>query len=321
MAERAARRNSAVRPVVGDALSLPFIDQYFDVVVATELCSSLRTGPRCPRALPSDAAGARWSSSSPGRVQGSADASFSHSRGGVSFGAMSRCAARTRSPKYAVSSPSSGASCARCGRVRSRTRPRRCCCRVSAAMPTCRWRPHLESSSRDCPAPVADGCPFAWRTSLAGRRRPRCVGPRRLAEAGRVRGLVKPLRWRKKPHVQGILRVRPQAHRHPVPLPFIPFWRTSRIERSGSARRTMALPMVWRRLRFERPDELIRYLYCTSTTTGTARDPRAAAAQRNACDRFRLANSAEGEAVTRNSGWAEGLRLRQTSHRRATRSS
>ena len=48
MAQRAGRR-SAVRPVVGDALALPFIDQYFDVVVATDVMQFVEDPARAVR--------------------------------------------------------------------------------------------------------------------------------------------------------------------------------------------------------------------------------------------------------------------------------
>jgi len=50
MAQRAANR-PAVRPVVGDALTLPFIDQYFDVVVATDVMQFVGDPARAVREL------------------------------------------------------------------------------------------------------------------------------------------------------------------------------------------------------------------------------------------------------------------------------
>jgi hypothetical protein len=118
--------------------------------------------------------------------------------------------------------------------------------------------------------------------------------------------LVKPLRWRKRPHVQAFCEFERKRIIIQVPLPFLPFWedvpyRAKRIRRGGR----WHFRWFWRRLHFERPDELIRYLYLHEYYhwyLREIRDRRSGA--ETACDRFALQQLGRGRGGYANSGLA-----------------
>jgi hypothetical protein len=101
--------------------------------------------------------------------------------------------------------------------------------------------------------------------------------------------VVKPLRWRKRPHVQAFCEFDERRITIQVPTPFLPFWedvpyRAKRLHAKG-------LKFKWymRRLRFTRPHELIRYLYLHEYYHWYLRETlgRKSGAE-TACDRFAL---------------------------------
>jgi hypothetical protein len=101
--------------------------------------------------------------------------------------------------------------------------------------------------------------------------------------------VVKPLNWRKRPHVQAWCEFEEHRITVQVPVPFRPFneiipYRAKRLPGKG-------LRFSWKvlRMRFERPDELIRYLYLHEYYHWYLREVRGkASAAETACDRFAL---------------------------------
>jgi ubiquinone/menaquinone biosynthesis C-methylase UbiE len=114
-----------------------------------------------------------------------------------------------------------------------------------------------------------------------------------LADLPRARGyqlIVKPLRYRTHPHVQALCEFGRRRITVQVPIPFRPFtedvpYRAQRVGAKGFRFRWYA-----KRLRFERPDELIRYLYLHEYHhwyQWEVLGKRGVAAE-TACDRFAL---------------------------------
>lgn len=113
--------------------------------------------------------------------------------------------------------------------------------------------------------------------------------------------VVKPLRYRTRPHVQAFCEFTDKRITIQVPMPFRPFtepvpYRAKKLRLSGSARRARwRFRWYWRVLRFERPDELIRYLYLHEYYHWYLREVRdKTSAAETACDRFALQQLGRG---------------------------
>jgi hypothetical protein len=101
---------------------------------------------------------------------------------------------------------------------------------------------------------------------------------------------VKPLRWRTRPHVQAFCEFNNHKIIIQIPTPFFPFeedvpYRAKRIRR----RRRWHFRWYWRKLRFERPDELVKFLYLHEYYHWYLREVRGKrSGAETACDRFAL---------------------------------
>jgi hypothetical protein len=108
--------------------------------------------------------------------------------------------------------------------------------------------------------------------------------------------VVKPIYWRKRPHVAALCEFSLRRITIQVPVPFFPFsedvpYRAKRIRR----RRRWHFRWYWRKLHFERPDELIRYLYLHEYYHWYLREVRGRRAMaETACDRFALQQLGRG---------------------------
>jgi ubiquinone/menaquinone biosynthesis C-methylase UbiE len=113
--------------------------------------------------------------------------------------------------------------------------------------------------------------------------------------------VVKPLRWRTRPHVQAFCDFVDRVITIQVPQPFFAFYedvpyRAKRIKRG----RRLYFKWFRKRLWFERPDELIRYLYLHEYYHWYLREVRRKrSAAETACDRFALQQLGRGRG-----GWA-----------------
>ena len=113
--------------------------------------------------------------------------------------------------------------------------------------------------------------------------------------------VVKPLRWRTRPHVQAFCDFAERVITIQVPQPFFAFYedvpyRAKRVKR----RRRMYFKWFRKRLWFERPDELIRYLYLHEYYHWYLREVRRKrSAAETACDRFALQQLGRGRG-----GWS-----------------
>jgi hypothetical protein len=117
-----------------------------------------------------------------------------------------------------------------------------------------------------------------------------------LPRAAGYEVVVKPLRWRKRPHVQAFCEFENRRIVIQVPVPFLPFWedvpyRAKRIRKG----RRWHFRWYWRRLRFQRPDELVRYLYLHEYYHWYLREVRGRrSGAETACDRFALQQLGRG---------------------------
>jgi SAM-dependent methyltransferase len=133
---------------------------------------------------------------------------------------------------------------------------------------------------------------------------------RLLAELPKAVGyevVVKPLRWRTRPHVQAFCDFTDKRITIQVPKPFYPFkenvpYRAKRIRR----RRRLYFRWFWRVVWFYRPDELIRYLYLHEYYHWYLREVRGKrSAAETACDRFALQQLGRGVGGYARSGLAD----------------
>ena len=111
-----------------------------------------------------------------------------------------------------------------------------------------------------------------------------------LPQATGYEVLVKPLRWRTRPHVQAFCEFERRRIIIQVPMPFYTFYEDVpfRAKRLGHGRR-MRFKWYSRRLWFERPHELIRYLYLHEYYHWYLREIRGRrSGAETACDRFAL---------------------------------
>ena len=117
---------------------------------------------------------------------------------------------------------------------------------------------------------------------------------------------VKPLRWRTRPHVQAFCDFTDKLITIQVPVPFFPFrepvpYRAKRV-RYG---RRLYFRWYWRQVWFERPDELIRYLYLHEYYHWYLREVRRKrSGAETACDRFALQQMGRGVGGYARSGLA-----------------
>src|SRR5207248_8084373 len=112
--------------------------------------------------------------------------------------------------------------------------------------------------------------------------------------------VVKPLRYRTRPHVQAWCEFDHQRITIQVPVPFRPFYEDVpyRAERIGA--KGFKFRWFTRRLRFTRPDELIRYLYLHEYYHWYLREIRGKrSGAETACDRFALQQLHRGRRVSR----------------------
>ncbi|MEX2394823.1 MAG: class I SAM-dependent methyltransferase [Actinomycetota bacterium] len=104
--------------------------------------------------------------------------------------------------------------------------------------------------------------------------------------------LVKPLRWRTRPHVQAFCDFVEKQIIIQVPQPFLRFWepvpyRAKRVHKPYA--RKMRFKWYMKKIWFERPDELIRYLYLHEYYHWYLREVRGKrSGAETACDRFAL---------------------------------
>lgn len=116
--------------------------------------------------------------------------------------------------------------------------------------------------------------------------------------------VVKPLRWRTRPHVQAFCDFQERRITIQVPVPFFSFreyipYRAKRIRR----RRRLYFRWYWRTVWFDRPDELIRYLYLHEYYHWYLREVRGKrSGAETACDRFALQQLGRGVGGFANSG-------------------
>jgi hypothetical protein len=125
-----------------------------------------------------------------------------------------------------------------------------------------------------------------------------------LPKASGYEVIVKPLRWRTRPHVQAFCDFMEKRITIQVPQPFYPF-REPVPYRAKRLRRKRRLHFRWysRQLYFERPDELIRYLYLHEYYHWYLREVRGKrSAAETACDRFALQQLGRGVGGYANAG-------------------
>ncbi len=110
--------------------------------------------------------------------------------------------------------------------------------------------------------------------------------------------VVKPLRYKKHPHVAAYCEFNAKRITIQVPVPFRAFsepvpYRAKRLRKPRRGK--MRFRWYWRMLRFERPDELIRYLYLHEYYHWYLREIRGKrSAAETACDRFALQQLGRG---------------------------
>ena len=246
MAERAARRAAAVRPVVGDARTLPFIDQYFDVVVATDVMQFLADPARAVRELfrVTMPGGTIVIELAPGRVQGlrrrelldlprwSLLRRYVEMRRTYAIAEIRNVLTQMGCVVREVASRSRRdhtqglllSRLVRGGEVSVATSPRVIVARLPGPRRG-RMPIRVENLSRWTPARVA--------SVLEG-----------LPQAPGYEVLVKPLRWRTRPHVQ-VLRVRSKTDHHSGPAAVHSVQRRRSISREAHPQGTaLALPLV-----------------------------------------------------------------------------
>ncbi len=128
-----------------------------------------------------------------------------------------------------------------------------------------------------------------------------------LPRASGYEVVVKPLRWRTRPHVQAFCDFREKVITIQVPVPFLPFreyipYRAKRVRKHRRLYFRWYARIVW----FHRPDELIRYLYLHEYYHWYLREVRhKRSGAETACDRFALQQLGRGVGGFANSGLTE----------------
>ncbi len=324
MIER-ARSRRGVRAVVGDALSLPFIDQYFDVVVATDVVRfvadpekfirelfrvtlpggtlvlelvAAQNGTR-PRAkgLPRESLLRQFLDLR--RSYGVADVRNTLDELGCE---VTEWLGRSRPIDH---DPSFLARVGRfSGTPEDLVAAERLTSRRGHAAPT---SPRSVVLVARVPGPRSGRMPIRVKDvrGWSAERVQRVLNG--LPVAGGYEVEVKALRWRTRPHVQAFCDFSDKLITIQVPAPFYPFrepvpYRAKRV-RYG---RRLYFRWYWRQVWFDRPDELIRYLYLHEYYHWYLREVRLKrSGAETACDRFALQQMGRGVGGYARSGLAE----------------
>jgi SAM-dependent methyltransferase len=312
MIERAGRRRG-VRAVVGDALALPYIDQYFDVVVATdvvrfvddperfvrelfrvtmpggtivlELVAAPNGGRPRAKGLPPSSLLRQFLDLR--RSYGVADVRNTLDELGCEVSEwLSRSRPIDHDPSFL----------ARVGQFSGTAEDLFAASKLSRTNGRRARGPRSVVLVARVPGPRSGGMPIRVRDL------PRWSPARveRLLEglpkASGYEVVVKPLRWRTRPHVQAFCEFDERRITIQVPVPFDRFrenvpYRARRLRR----KRRLRFRWYWRVLTFYRPDELIRYLYLHEYYHWYLREVRGKrSAAETACDRFALQQLGRG---------------------------
>ena len=309
-----ARIRRGVRALSGDALALPFIDQAFDVVVATDVVRFVEDPERFVRelfrvAMPGGTIvielvarrnGARVRAR--GLPRESLLRQFIELRRSYGVAELRRALdelgcevqewlGRSRPVDH---DPAFLARIARwSGTPQDQT--------VARRLRTMHGRPHAPRSMvlvARVPGPRTGSMPIRVR-DLPGwtpARVERVLSGLPMATGYEV--VVKPLRYRKRPHVAAFCEFNEKRITIQVPVPFRTFtepvpYRAKRLRTKRRGR--WRFRWYWRMLRFERPDELIRYLYLHEYYHWYLREIRGkTSAAETACDRFALQQLGRG---------------------------
>lgn len=305
-----AHRRGGVRGVVGDAMTLPFVDQYFDVVLATDVMQYVDDPEHVIRELlrvvvPGGTIILELAA--PIRVLGLRRRDI-HELPGWSL--LRRYVEMHRS--YAISEVRSTLEELGCSVVEAESRfaregqdgyflarlGRRSASDLdlSAARRLAKMNGQAVARSRPLVLVARAPGPRSGRMDIVVRDLPRWSRTRverLLADLPKARGYtveVKPLRWRTRPHVQAFCEFGAKLITIQVPVPFFPFeedvpYRARRI----GGRRRPRFRWYWKRLRFERPDELMRFLYLHEYYHWYLREVRGTrSGAETKCDRFAL---------------------------------
>jgi SAM-dependent methyltransferase len=319
-----ARSLGGIRAVVGDALHLPVVDQYFDVVVATdvvrfvpdperfvrelfrvtvpggtivlELVAASSGGRRRAKGLPADSLLRQFLDLR--RSYGVADVRNTLDELGCE---VTEWLGRSRPVDHDSSF------LARIGRYSATPED------LLAAKQLTNGNGKAPSGPRSVVLVARAPGPRTGTMPIRVRDLPRWSPARveRLLEGlPQARGYdveVKPLRWRKRPHVQAFCDFVDKRITIQVPVPFYPFkehvpYRAKRVRR----RRRLYFRWFWRTVWFDRPDELIRYLYLHEYYHWYLREVRGKrSGAETACDRFALQQLGRGVGGYAYSGLAD----------------
>ncbi len=323
MLER-ARSRGGIRAVVGDAIHLPVVDQYFDVVVATdvvrfvpdperfvrelfratmpggtivlELVAASSGGRPRAKGLPADSLLRQFLDLR--RSYGVADVRNTLDELGCE---VTEWLGRSRPVDHDPSF------LARVGRYSATPEDLVAAKRLTDGNGKAVSSPRSVVLVARVPGPRTGSMPIRVRD--LPRWSPARV-ERLLEGLPQARGydvVVKPLRWRKRPHVQAFCDFTDKRITIQVPVPFYPFkeyvpYRAKRVRR----RRRMYFRWYWRTVWFDRPDELIRYLYLHEYYHWYLREVRGKrSGAETACDRFALQQLGRGVGGYAHSGLAE----------------
>jgi SAM-dependent methyltransferase len=308
-----ARSRRGVRAVAGDAVHLPFIDQYFDVVVATDVVRFVEDPERFVREL--------VRVTMPGgtivlELVASRSGGRPRARGLPPESLLRQFLDLRRS--YGVADVRNTLDDLGCeveewlGRSRPIDHDPAFLARLgrfSATPEDLLAARRLDSSGRKTPPSPRSVVlvarvpgPRAGTMPVRVRDLPRWSPGRverlldGLPRASGYEVVVKPLRWRTRPHVQAFCEFGEKRITIQVPVPFYPFseqvpYRAKRLRR----KRRLRFRWYSRMLTFERPDELIRYLYLHEYYHWYLREVRRRrSAAETACDRFALQQLGRG---------------------------
>lgn len=312
MIER-ARSRSGVRAFVGDALHIPIIDQYFDVVVATdvvrfvadperfirelfrvtmpggtivlELVAASGGGRPKAKGLPADSLLRQFLDLR--RSYGVADVRNTLDELGCEVSEwLGRSRPVDHDPTFL----------ARLGRYSATPEDLLAAKRLTSGNGKAATSPRSVVLVARVPGPRTGVMPINVRDlqRWSPARVERLLEGLPVARGYQV--VVKPLRWRKRPHVQAFCDFTDKLITIQVPVPFFSFreyvpYRAKRIRRG----RRMYFRWYWRTVWFDRPDELIRYLYLHEYYHWYLREVRGRkSGAETACDRFALQQLGRG---------------------------
>lgn len=307
MVDIAARRRG-IGAVHGDALELPFVDQAFDVVYANRILHLVGDPARAARemmrvVLPGGTIIAEiWTRGpSPGQVRGLTRdlprtsllrryLEVPRSYEVASFRRTLEDAGCTFDEVVLPGRPMAedALHLARIARASGTLADVAVARRLEDTLEAPEWGPVLVLVAR-VPGPRTGGMPI--RVVDVPRWTPARVR-RLLADLPQARGyrvVVKPQHWRKRPHVQAYCDFEERCITIQVPKPFEPFCEDVPYRAKRLAGKGLRFRWYRKRLWFERPDELIRYLYLHEYYHWFLREAlgRPSAAE-TACDRFAL---------------------------------